>query len=103
MVFFFFAAVIKSNFAEAQVNFTHDTSYYETYPDKLTTRLYFSQKYLHINIPNTGGQADMEYKANPKLNLGIGATWHNLSFNVFYGFAFLNNASKSGSHVLPRS
>ena len=91
MIFFFFAAIIKSNFAEAQVSFTHDTSYYETYPNKLTTRLYLSQKYLHINIPNTGGQADMEYKANPKLNLGIGATWHNLSFNVFYGFAFLNN------------
>lgn len=75
----------------SQMNFPHDTAYYETYPEKLTTRIYLSEKYLHINFPNTGGGADMEYKANPKLNLGLGVSWHNLSLNVFYGFAFLNN------------
>ena len=94
LLVFCFAFLMKSNLIQAQVNFPHDTSYYETYPNKLTTRLYFSQKYLHINIPNISTQ-DMEYKANPKLNLGIGVTWHNLSLNVFYGFAFLNNKDTS--------
>jgi hypothetical protein len=91
LIIFCFALIIKSNVINAQLNFPHDTSYYETYPNKLTVRLYLSQKYLHINVPNTGSQQDMEYKANPKLNLGTGVTWHNLSLNVFYGFAFLNN------------
>jgi len=91
LITFCFAVILKSNYVLAQLNYPHDTSYYEIYPNKLTTRLYLSQKYLHINVPNTGGQADMEYKANPKLNLGIGVTWHNLSLNVFKGFAFLNN------------
>jgi len=90
-VFTFFTSAI----VYAQAGFSHDTSYYETYPDKLTTRLYLSQKYMHINFPNTGGKKDMEYKANPKLNLGVGVSWHNLSLNVFYGFAFLNNKDTS--------
>jgi hypothetical protein len=42
-----------------------------------------------------GGSAeDLEYKANPKLNLGAGITIKNISINLFNGFGFLN--SKSG-------
>jgi hypothetical protein len=86
-----FCLVFFTSTIQAQVSITHDTAYYDTYPDKLTTRLYLSQKYMHINFPNAGGKEDMEYKANPKLNLGVGVSWHNLSLNIFYGFAFLNN------------
>jgi hypothetical protein len=42
-------------------------------------------------MPSSGSTNDLQYVANPKLNLGIGATWHNLSLNVFYGFSYLNN------------
>ena len=86
-----FYLTLQFNGSYAQVDFPHDTSYYETYPNKLTTRIYLAQKYLHINFPNASEKADLEYKGNPKLNLGIGATRHNLSLNLFYGFAFLNN------------
>jgi hypothetical protein len=95
----------------AQKKAVNDTNYYETYPDKLTTRVYLSQKFLKYTIPSgNSNQEDVEYKANTKLNLGIGATWHNYSLNVFYGFAFLNKDSAKGEtkgldlqfHLYPR-
>jgi hypothetical protein len=68
-----------------------DSSYYETYPDKFMARVYLSQKYVHLNFPGkTDNIDDLEYKANAKLNLGIGVTIHNFSANIFYGFSFLN-------------
>lgn len=74
----------------------NDTNYYETYPDKITARIYLSQKYLHLNFPsNSSSLEDLEYKANPKLNLGAGITIHNFSINLFYGFAFLNKKDES--------
>jgi len=81
----------------AQKNFQHDTSYYETFPQKTTVRLYFSKKYVHLNFPSGGSAEDLEYKANPKLNLGAGVTIKNISINLFNGFSFLNpNADEKG-------
>lgn len=75
----------------AQKKDLNNPDYYETYPDKITGRIYLSQKYAHYNFPaNSGNMEDMEYKANPKLNLGAGITLHHFSVNLFYGFAFLN-------------
>ena len=74
----------------AQKDFPHDTAYYETFPDKLTVRLYLSKKYVHLNFPSGGSAEDLEYKANPKLNLGAGITIKNISINLFNGFGFLN-------------
>ncbi len=73
----------------------NDPNYYETLSDKLTTRIYFSQKFLKFTIPSAT-QDDVEYKANTKLNLGLGVTWHNFSANLFYGFAFLNKDTAKG-------
>ena len=74
----------------AQKDFQHDTTYYETFPQKTTVRLYFSKKYVHLNFPSGGTAEDLEYKANPKLNLGAGITLKNISINLFNGFSFLN-------------
>jgi hypothetical protein len=74
----------------AQKEFPHDTAYYVTFPDKFTVRLYLSEKYVHLNFPSGGGAEDLEYKANPKLNLGAGITIKNFSINLFNGFGFLN-------------
>lgn len=68
----------------------HDPNYYETFPDKINTRIYLSQKYVHLNLPSNGNTKDLEYKANPKLNLGAGFTYRGLSINIFNGFSFLN-------------
>lgn len=74
----------------AQKNFQHDTSYYETFPDKINIRTFLSQKYLHVNIPSTGNVSDLEYKSNPNLNLGAGFSYRGVTVNLFNGFKFLN-------------
>jgi hypothetical protein len=83
--------IICSVQLNAQKGFQQDTSYYETFPGKTTVRLYLSKKYVHLNFPSDGSAEDLEYKANPKLNLGVGVTIKNISINLFNGFSFLNN------------
>jgi hypothetical protein len=79
------------SFLFAQKKVTNNPEYYETFPHVITGRIYLSQKYSHYNFPSTNSSVeDMEYKSNPKLNLGAGVTIHNFSINLFYGFAFLN-------------
>ncbi len=69
----------------------HDSSYYKTFPHSLTPRFYFSQKYADITFQSADGSKDLQYRANTKLNMGIGATYNNLTLNVALGFGFLNN------------
>jgi hypothetical protein len=76
--------------ASAQKDYPHDANYYQTFPEKITGRFYFSQKYNHLNFPTSTNAPDLEYKSNAKLNMGVGVSWHNISLNVFYGFQFLN-------------
>lgn len=83
--------IIYSLSMNAQKAFQQDTSYYETFPEKTTVRLYLSKKYVHLNFPSGGSAEDLEYKANPMLNLGAGITIKNISINLFNGFSFLNN------------
>lgn len=92
-----FVLLLRLASSNAQSSATHDSSYYETYPDKLTTRLYLSQKYVRFTLPSSNDNVvkDVEYNANTNLNLGLGATWHNYSLNIFYGFSFLNNKDKA--------
>jgi hypothetical protein len=100
---------IASSSVSGQKVVANDTNYYERYPDHLTTRLYLSQKFLKFTIPSKSLD-DVEYKANTKLNLGMGITYHNISLNVFYGFAFLNKDTAKGEtkgldlqlHLYPR-
>jgi len=92
-----FAPFICSLSLNAQKNFQQDTTYYETFPNKTTVRLYLSKKYVHLNFPSGGSADDLEYKANPKLNLGAGITIKNISVNLFNGFSFLNkNTDEKG-------
>jgi len=74
--------------------YLHDSTYYEMYRDKLTLRLYTGQKVTHFVIPSGGAAHDVEYRANHKLNVGFGATWHNYSLSAFYGFGFMNKDYK---------
>lgn len=83
----FLCALLTTN---AQKKFQHDSTYYETFPDKVNVRLYVSQKYVHLNFPGSQGAKELEYKANPKMNLGIGFTTKSFSLNIFNGFAFFN-------------
>ena len=83
--------IICSVAVSAQKNkFQNDSTYYETFPDKINIRVYLSQKYVHLNIPSGGNIADLEYKANRKLNLGAGFSYKWITVNLFNGFSFLN-------------
>ena len=102
--------LIAPSSTHAQKDFPHDTSYYETFPNKITTRLYLSQKYVHLHFRPSGNGNQLEYEANPKLNTGIGFTLHGLSLNIFFGPGFLNKDDGKGKttgidiqlHVYPR-
>lgn len=90
---------------------THDTSYYKTYPNSLTARFYFSQKYANLTFQSADDTKDLQYRANTKLNMGIGATYHNLTLNLALGFGFLNNDEEKGKtksldlqlHLFPKN
>ncbi|MEO7923371.1 MAG: DUF4421 domain-containing protein [Chitinophagaceae bacterium] len=109
IMFLLFSVLIPGKVL-AQKKVINDPSYYETLPEKLTGRVYLAQKFLKFTIPSSSSLADIEYKANTKLNLGVGVTYHNFSINVFYGFAFLNRDTAKGTtkgldlqlHLYPR-
>jgi hypothetical protein len=84
MIAIFFICSLGANAQKGKVQ--NDPSYYETFPDKLNIRTFLSQKYIHVNIPSSGTVSDLEYKANPKLNLGAGFTYRWITVNLFNGF-----------------
>ncbi len=73
----------------AQENRGNDTAYYIYFPGSITGRLYTSQKYTRFTLrsKNTHG---LNYHPNTTFNLGAGATYHNITINLAYGFGFLN-------------
>jgi hypothetical protein len=83
-------------FAQDTVNPKNDTSYYKNYPRTFTTRLYFAQPYTAVTLKALKGKTDLQYKPNTTRNIGVGATYHNISINLAYGFGFLNNDKEKG-------
>jgi len=89
-------ALIIPSFVKAQKLPDHDTTYYVTYPGTIVGRFYFSKKYATFILPATNDGQNLEYKANTLRNMGIGATYNNLTINIGYGFGFLNNGEGKG-------
>jgi len=79
----------------AQANRGNDTTYYIFFPESITGRFYLSQKYTSFRIKSKDAK-ELTYLPNTNLNLGIGATWHNISLNLAVGFGFLNNDDDKG-------
>lgn len=79
----------------AQANRGNDTTYYIFFPESITGRFYFSQKHTSFDIKSKEAK-DLHYSPNTNLNIGVGATWHNISLNLAYGFNFLNNDQEKG-------
>ena len=82
---------------KAQKVIPHDTSYYVTYPNTVTARIYLIQKFVPFTISAPSNNKDLNYKTNSKLDLGIGATYRNLTLNLSYGFKFLNKDKGQGT------
>jgi len=94
------AAIVLINLPEARAQLSkhtaNDTAFYITYPKMLTGRFYFSQKYTAFTLQGSGQAKDLQYRPNTTLNMGVGATYHNFSLNLAYGFGFLNQTQEKG-------
>ncbi len=96
---FFLLSLLLSiipDYGIAQKKTSVDNGYYITYPDKLTLRVYLSQKFIPFTISSSKNNEDLNYKSNSKLNLGIGATYQSVTLNLSYGFNFLNKDNGKG-------
>ena len=72
-----------------------DTDYYESYPDLVTGRTFFSQKYTNLILQKKHREEDLKYRPNTTLNFGVGATYGWFTLNLAYGFNFLNRGDDS--------
>jgi hypothetical protein len=79
----------------AQASRGNDTTYYIFFPESITSRVYLSQKHTSFHIKSKEAK-DIDYFPNTNLNIGVGATWHNISLNLAFGFGFLNNDDDKG-------
>ena len=95
ILFFLVFLFLCQSFCSAQLNRGNDTTYYEYFPGSITTRFYFSQKYTAFTLRAKDAR-DLRYLPNTTLNMGIGATYHNFSLNLAYGFPFLNTDDNKG-------
>ncbi|KYP13136.1 DUF4421 domain-containing protein, partial [Flavihumibacter sp. CACIAM 22H1] len=88
-----------------------DSTYIQTYDSMLTGRFYFSRKYTSIHLGAAKSIANLRYRPNTTLNMGIGATYRSFTLNLAYGFPFLNPEKGKGntryldlqSHIYPRN
>lgn len=70
-----------------------DPAYIQTFPEKLTARVFLSQKYTSISIGGSKKYGTFRYRPNTTLDLGVGATWKFLTLNLSYGIPGLNNGT----------
>lgn len=96
LIIFFLSLVPLLIQAQTQERSISDTNFYVSYPQKITARFYFSQKYTAFTIRDPPATSSLSYRPNTTLNLGVGVTYHNLSLNLAYGFAFLNGDKEKG-------
>lgn len=73
-------------FIVKQKHATYDSSYYASYPHKLTARLYWAHKLNTFLLDEPGGT--LKYKPNTPPSLGIGATYGYFSVNLSASLGF---------------
>ncbi len=88
-----------------------DSNYIQTYDSLITGRFFFSRKYTSILLQGPKSLANLRYRPNTTLNMGIGATYRWFTLNLAYGFPFLNPEEGKGktryldlqSHIYTRN
>jgi hypothetical protein len=95
LIFILLASVFAAPSVLGQGKRGNDTTYYVYFPESITGRYYFSQKYTSFYIKSKTSR-DLHYTPNTTLNMGVGATYHNFSLNLAYGFGFLNQDDDKG-------
>ncbi|MEO6837519.1 MAG: DUF4421 family protein, partial [Ginsengibacter sp.] len=91
----FIFLLLNSLFVSAQYHPVNDTAYYVRFPGSVTSRIYTSQKYTDFTLKDKTTR-NIHYYPNTTFNLGVGATYNNLSLNIAYGFGFLNQDPEKG-------
>jgi hypothetical protein len=76
--------------AQSAPALNHDTVYYAALPKLITTRIYLSQKYTTFTLKAPANTPNLRYRPNTTLNLGVGATYRNITLNIALGFNLLN-------------
>ncbi|MFD2202166.1 DUF4421 domain-containing protein [Shivajiella indica] len=82
--------VLLTVFIPSKVFSQEDTTYFVSYEKMLTTRLYTSRKYTSFLVKDNLFDNKFRFEPNSNLNLGIGATYNNLTLNIGIGFDFMN-------------
>ncbi|RZS94507.1 DUF4421 domain-containing protein [Cecembia calidifontis] len=91
--------------------FAQDTTYYESYKNYLTTRLYTSRKYTALTVLDKFDDSRWRFEPNSNLNLGVGATYNDVTLNIGLGFGFMNPERGRGdtkmldlqAHIYPKN
>ncbi len=96
LVFFFYLGLWSENVFSQQDS---DTLYYVDFHDKITSRLYVSKKFTDFLINDRETNQTLRLQPNSNLNLGIGATYNNLTLNLALGFGFLNPERGRGETI----
>ncbi|MEP6514218.1 MAG: hypothetical protein ABJA79_10130, partial [Parafilimonas sp.] len=71
--FLIFIVTVTTVNLYAQKENPHDSTFYTTYINTNMARIYISKKYANFKIQGTSN--DLDYRANTKLNLGVGFTY----------------------------
>jgi Domain of unknown function (DUF4421) len=89
--------ILFSNLVSAQYNSRrdHDSTYYVSFPEHLTTRVYLSRKYTTLKFIPPEGPA-VRYRSNTSLNIGIGATYRAVTINIGIGLTRFNPNNVKG-------
>jgi len=76
----------------------HDTSFYISYRQKLTVRVYLARKYTSITMrpPAENAATVLTYRPNTTLNVGVGATNRAITLDIGIGLSSFNFANERG-------
>ncbi len=113
--FLLLAAFLVNAFTFAQEEAASDTlkesPYYIDYHEQFLGRYYFSRKFTNLRLRDRDGNYNLLFQPNSTLNMGVGATYQNLTLNLAYGFGFLNPDRGTGesryldlqAHLYPKN
>lgn len=82
--------------AQGSLSYDHDTSYYESFPEDMNLRFYFSQKFTGFKLGFDNVDETIWYFPNTTRNMGVGFTYKWATLNLGYGFGFMNQDESKG-------
>lgn len=87
-ILIFFKVSIGQSQTNTYTALNYDTNYYQSYTDKLTTRLYSSVKYTNFSIRDQSLKKSVNYDVNNQVMLGFGANYSVFGLNIAFNLPF---------------